>query len=232
MQIAPTISTSWPCRAFLGAWTNTSFTRPSGGEDEIRLARARSGWAQRPGGRCRSRLALQKQRAGQSADTLRIARRVEPRHQGDGGPWIDTLARFKRENYRPRRTLIGVDLRRGDSRFLGVQVGEKLSTDIELGMRKGVLRAAELGRWEGIRHKPTGIAPPYGTCFVERSKVTGHWLAVSETYVTLGCRDSGCRHVVCADRLPSIVRNRGEGGRPRLAVRDHCKWTACGRLVW
>lgn len=65
-------------------------------------------------------------------------------------------------------------------------------TKIEVGLRKGVLRAAELGHWEGIDHKPTGISRPYGEYFVHWSKISGHWLVVSETYVTLGCRGSGC----------------------------------------
>ena len=63
---------------------------------------------------------------------------------------------------------------------------------IEVGERQGVLRAAELGRWEGIRHKPAGVSRPYGSYFVHWSKATGQWQVVSETYVTLGCRGPGC----------------------------------------
>ena len=60
------------------------------------------------------------------------------------------------------------------------------------GERKGVVRAAEHGRWVGIHHKPAGIARPYGSYFVHWSKATGHWRVVSEAYVTLGCRGPGC----------------------------------------
>lgn len=66
------------------------------------------------------------------------------------------------------------------------------TTQIEVGERKGVLRAAELGRWEGIDNKPTGSARPFGRYFVHWSKMTGQWRVVSETYVTLGCRGPGC----------------------------------------
>jgi ketosteroid isomerase-like protein len=65
-------------------------------------------------------------------------------------------------------------------------------TRVEIGERKGVLRAAELGRWEGIDHKADGLSRPYGSYFVHWSKATGQWRVVSETYVTLGCRGPGC----------------------------------------
>jgi ketosteroid isomerase-like protein len=65
-------------------------------------------------------------------------------------------------------------------------------TQIEVGERKGVLRAAELGRWEGIDRKAAGMSRPFGRYFAHWSKVTGHWRIVSETYVTLGCRGPGC----------------------------------------
>ena len=65
-------------------------------------------------------------------------------------------------------------------------------TQVEVGERKGVLRAAELGRWEGIDRKAAGVSRPFGRYFVHWSKATGHWRVVSETYVTLGCRGPGC----------------------------------------
>lgn len=65
-------------------------------------------------------------------------------------------------------------------------------TQVEVGERRGVLRAAELGRWEGIDQKAAGVSRPFGRYFVHWSKATGHWKAVSETYVTLGCRGPGC----------------------------------------
>jgi ketosteroid isomerase-like protein len=64
--------------------------------------------------------------------------------------------------------------------------------EVEIGERKGVLRAAESGRWEGIDHKVAGEARPFGRYFVHWTKASGMWRAVSETYVTLGCRGSGC----------------------------------------
>lgn len=63
---------------------------------------------------------------------------------------------------------------------------------IEVGMRKGVLRAAESGTWEGIDHLAAGESRPYGSYFVHWAKESGAWKVVSETYVTLGCRGSGC----------------------------------------
>ena len=63
---------------------------------------------------------------------------------------------------------------------------------IEVGERKGVLRAAELGKWEGINHLAAGESRPYGSYFVHWSKATGEWKMVSETYVTLGCHGRGC----------------------------------------
>jgi ketosteroid isomerase-like protein len=65
-------------------------------------------------------------------------------------------------------------------------------TDIEVGGRKGVLRAAENGTWEGIDHKPAGESRPSGRYFVHWSKASGQWRVVSETYVALGCRGPGC----------------------------------------
>ena len=64
--------------------------------------------------------------------------------------------------------------------------------DVQIGVRKGVLRAAESGRWEGTDHKPTGEARPFGRYFAHWTKVSGAWRVVSETYVTLGCRGPGC----------------------------------------
>lgn len=63
---------------------------------------------------------------------------------------------------------------------------------LEIGASKGVIRAAELGRWEGINNKEAGVSKPFGSYFVHWSKVTGQWRVVSETYVTLGCRGPGC----------------------------------------
>ena len=68
----------------------------------------------------------------------------------------------------------------------------RTTTRVEIGERNGVLRAAELGRWEGINHKAAGVSRPYGSYFVHWSKATGQWRVVSETYVTLGCRGPGC----------------------------------------
>ena len=65
-------------------------------------------------------------------------------------------------------------------------------TQIEVGERKEVLRAAELGRWEDFHRKAAGMSRPFGRYFVHWSKATGHWKVVSETYVTLGCRGPGC----------------------------------------
>jgi len=65
-------------------------------------------------------------------------------------------------------------------------------TDVEIGARKGVLRAAESGRWEGLDHKRAGTSRPFGRYFVHWTKASGAWRAVSETYVTLGCRGPGC----------------------------------------
>jgi ketosteroid isomerase-like protein len=65
-------------------------------------------------------------------------------------------------------------------------------TQVQIGERKGVLRAAELGRWEGFNRKAAGSSRPFGRYFVHWSKATGTWKIVSETYVTLGCRGPGC----------------------------------------
>ena len=37
----------------------------------------------------------------------------------------------------------------------------RTTTRVEIGERKGVLRAAELGRWEGFDHKAAGVSRPY-----------------------------------------------------------------------
>ena len=63
---------------------------------------------------------------------------------------------------------------------------------VDVGERKGVLRAAELGRWEGVIQKPAGESRPFGRYFAHWTKATGQWKVVSETYVTLGCRGKGC----------------------------------------
>lgn len=68
----------------------------------------------------------------------------------------------------------------------------RTTTQVEIGERKGVLRAAELGRWEGINRKRAGVSRPFGRYFVHWSKASGQWRTVSETYVTLGCRGPGC----------------------------------------
>ena len=68
----------------------------------------------------------------------------------------------------------------------------RTATEVEVGVRKGVLRAAEIGRWEGIDHKTAGVSRPFGRYFVHWSKATGEWRVVSETYVTLGCHGPGC----------------------------------------
>jgi len=65
-------------------------------------------------------------------------------------------------------------------------------TELEVGERKGVFRAAESGTWEGTDHLPTGDAHAFGRYFVHWSKATGQWRMVSESYVTLGCRGPGC----------------------------------------
>lgn len=63
---------------------------------------------------------------------------------------------------------------------------------LDVGLRRGVLRAAELGRWEGFFNRASGVSRPFGRYFVHWSKATGTWKVVSETYVTLGCRGAGC----------------------------------------
>lgn len=63
---------------------------------------------------------------------------------------------------------------------------------IEIGERKGVMRGAESGIWEGIDHLVGGESRPFGSYFVHWSKRTGDWKVVSETYVTLGCRGPAC----------------------------------------
>ena len=68
----------------------------------------------------------------------------------------------------------------------------RTTTRIEIGERKGVIRAAELGRWEGIDHKAAAVSRLYGSHFVHWSKATGQWRVVFETYVTLGCQGPGC----------------------------------------
>ncbi|MBV8684168.1 MAG: nuclear transport factor 2 family protein [Caulobacteraceae bacterium] len=65
-------------------------------------------------------------------------------------------------------------------------------TDLQVGERKDVLRAAESGTWEGVNRLPAGEARPFGRYFAHWSKQSGRWLVVSETYVTLGCRGAGC----------------------------------------
>jgi ketosteroid isomerase-like protein len=65
-------------------------------------------------------------------------------------------------------------------------------TDLQVGERKDVLRAAESGTWEGVSHLPAGESRPFGRYFAHWSKASGKWLVVSETYVTLGCRGPGC----------------------------------------
>ena len=64
--------------------------------------------------------------------------------------------------------------------------------DLEIGERRGVLRAAESGTWEGVDRKPAGEMRPFGRYFAHWSKVTGQWRVVSEIYVTLGCRGAAC----------------------------------------
>lgn len=65
-------------------------------------------------------------------------------------------------------------------------------TEVEVGERGGVLRAAESGTWEGIDRKPAGEALTFGRYFVHWTKASGRWREVSESYVTLGCRGPGC----------------------------------------
>ncbi len=94
----------------------------------------------------------------------------------------------------------GIDRSRDDDRKAWVEEYARPGFDryirtparIEVGERKGVLRAAELGKWEGIDHLPAGESRPYGSYFVHWSKATGEWKVVSETYVTLGCHGRGC----------------------------------------
>jgi ketosteroid isomerase-like protein len=65
-------------------------------------------------------------------------------------------------------------------------------SSIDVGLRKGVLRAAEAGSWEGLDHLAAGTSRPFGRYFVHWSKGSGQWRVVSETYVTLGCHGPGC----------------------------------------
>lgn len=68
----------------------------------------------------------------------------------------------------------------------------RTTTQVDVGEHKGVLRAAELGKWRGNFHKAAGVSAPFGRYFVHWSKATGRWRIVSETYVTLGCKGHGC----------------------------------------
>ena len=63
---------------------------------------------------------------------------------------------------------------------------------VDIGERKGVLRAAELGRWEGFSRRAAGVSRLYGRYFAHWSKASGQWKLVSDMYVTLGCRGPGC----------------------------------------
>jgi ketosteroid isomerase-like protein len=87
------------------------------------------------------------------------------------------------------------EARKGWAEWFAIQGHDRYvrtPTKVEVGGRNGVIRAAELGRWEGIDHKAAGVSRPFGRYFVHWSKATGHWKVVSETYVTLGCRGPGC----------------------------------------
>ncbi len=63
---------------------------------------------------------------------------------------------------------------------------------IEVGEYGDVLRAAEYGQWRCPRTTPAGEAEPHGSYFAHWSKRAGEWRVVSDNYVALGCRGSGC----------------------------------------
>jgi ketosteroid isomerase-like protein len=62
---------------------------------------------------------------------------------------------------------------------------------VEIAMMDGRSRAAENGEWRcDTQDRAAVYTGPY---FAHWSKLGGEWRVVSDTYVTLACRGSGCR---------------------------------------
>lgn len=62
---------------------------------------------------------------------------------------------------------------------------------VEVAMVDGGTRAAENGEWRCDNQNPPAVYT--GSYFAHWSKRSGEWRVVSDTYVTLACRGSGCR---------------------------------------
>ena len=63
---------------------------------------------------------------------------------------------------------------------------------IEVGEYDGIRRAAESGSWECPVRTPRGVENLFGRYLAHWSRRSGSWKVVSDVYVTLGCRGSGC----------------------------------------
>jgi ketosteroid isomerase-like protein len=61
---------------------------------------------------------------------------------------------------------------------------------IEVATVDGGTRAAENGKWRCDSRSPAAVYT--GSYFAHWSKRSGEWRVVSDTYVTLACRGSGC----------------------------------------
>ena len=64
------------------------------------------------------------------------------------------------------------------------------SHQVEIGMVGGQFRAAELGKWRCDARNPERVTS--GSYFAHWSKTKDGWRVVSDTYVSLVCRGSGC----------------------------------------
>lgn len=64
--------------------------------------------------------------------------------------------------------------------------------DISVGYYHGVARAAEIGSWSCPRTTSQGEERLWGQYLAHWSKHSGEWRVVSDNYVTLGCRGTGC----------------------------------------
>ena len=63
---------------------------------------------------------------------------------------------------------------------------------ISIGDYGGVRRAAEIGSWSCPQRSARGEERLWGQYLAHWSKRSGAWLVVSDNYVTLGCRGTGC----------------------------------------
>ena len=63
---------------------------------------------------------------------------------------------------------------------------------IEVGESADEVRAAERGQWTCPKSTVAGEAVYHGVYFAHWRKKAGHWRVVSDNYVRLGCRGSGC----------------------------------------